>query len=95
MIAPSGSGLALELELPPDVEVVAVLRDPADCDAYGDFATVPGLRQYLLAGADDRGRLRTLAGVLYRTPRPRVPGTAGPVPSTSRCSRSAPTRTRS
>ena len=59
--------LALELELPPDVEVVAVLRDPADCDAYGDFATVAGLRPYLLAGADDRGRLRTLAGVLYRT----------------------------
>ena len=47
--------------------MVAVLRDPADCDAYGDFATVPGLRPYLLAGADDRGRLRTLAGVLYRT----------------------------
>lgn len=58
--------LAVELELPPDVELVALLRDAADRDAYGDFATVVALRPYLLAGAERRGRLRTLATVARR-----------------------------
>ena len=59
--------LALELELPPDVEPVVLLRDRVDRDAYGDFATVPALRPYLLAGLEGRGRLRTLASILRRT----------------------------
>jgi hypothetical protein len=58
--------IARELSLPPDVELVAVLRDPVDGDAYGDYGSVVGLRPYLLAGTARRGRLRTLARLLVR-----------------------------
>lgn len=58
--------LAVELELPPDVELVALLRDAVDREEYVDFATVVALRPYLLAGAERRGRLRTLGTVVRR-----------------------------
>ena len=57
----------LDSRLPPEVEPVVVLRDPADRDQYGDFATVDGLRSYLLEGTDSKGRWSTLARLLWRT----------------------------
>ena len=58
--------LMAQLELPPDVTPVVLLRDHVDRDAYGDFETVPALRPYLLTGLEDRGRLWTLTAILRR-----------------------------
>lgn len=58
--------LVEELELAPEIEPVAILRDAADRDGYDDFATVVGLRRYLLDGTDGRSRVATLLRVLAR-----------------------------
>ena len=55
------------LRLGPEVEPVVVLRDPSDREAYGDYESVVGLREYLLAGAEGSGRKATLARLLWRT----------------------------
>jgi len=59
--------LVAELELDPEVEPVVVLRDPCDRDAYGDYVSVAGLRQYLLDGTEGRSKLTVLARLLVRT----------------------------
>ena len=60
-------GLLAELQVPPEVEPVVVLRDAADRDAYGDYDSVPGLRPYFLDGVEQSGRTATLARLLWRT----------------------------
>lgn len=56
-----------DLRLEPSVEPVVILRDPADRDDYGDFATVEGLRSFLLDGIASKGRWSTLVHLLWRT----------------------------
>jgi hypothetical protein len=58
--------LAEELAVPPDAELVALLRDEADRSDYGEYASVVGLRPYLLAGTARRGRASTLVRLLLR-----------------------------
>ena len=59
--------LAASLKLAPSVEVVAVLRDRADREQYGDYETVEGVRPHLLRATESRGRWRTLWFLLART----------------------------
>jgi hypothetical protein len=59
--------LVADLRLGPEVEPVVILRDASDRDAYGDYESVAGLREYLLAGSESSGRKATLARLLWRT----------------------------
>jgi hypothetical protein len=56
-----------ESHFDPAVEPVVILRDLADRDEYGDFATVDGLRSYLLEGTVSGRRWSTFARLAWRT----------------------------
>lgn len=59
--------LIAELEVRPEVEPIVLLRDPDDRGAYADFASVVGLRRYLLDDTEGRSRLATLVRLSGRT----------------------------
>ena len=61
------------LAAPPEVEPVVILGNDSDRAAYGDYATVSGLRAPLLAGLETSGRL-TRAFALARRARGIVKG---------------------
>lgn len=59
--------VAAELALQPSVELVAVLRDGADRDLYGEHPTVESLRGYLVRGTETGGRALALWTLARRT----------------------------
>ena len=56
-----------EIGVSPEVEPLVLLRDPDDSGTYADFASVTGLRRYLLHGTEGHGRLVTVTRLVSRT----------------------------
>ena len=57
----------VSLSLPPEVETVVLLGNDSDGPAYGDYESVPGLRQSLLVGLERSGRLSRGMRLLWRS----------------------------